>query len=373
MSDLSVWTEDERKTGGGRRRKPTHHRARRRRGGFAVVLSLLIVVALVAGGGALVLGATAKLKHVFGSSAPDYPGPGTGEVQVQVLGGDSATQIGRRLKQQGVVKSVDAFVEAANANPDSSRLQPGFYKLRRQMKSSDALAILLDPKARIQARVVLPEGLRLDETLKRLAQGSGLPLADFKSALKDARSLGLPDYAKTNAEGFLYPATYDVQPHAKAPELLKQLFASYAQAAQQAGVERTNHSPYEIVVIASLVEAEARHSQDFGKVARVVYNRLQKGMPLQFDSTVNYALKADKQLVTNADLGVDSPYNTYKHPGLPPGPIDSPGLAAMQAAVNPTPGNWLYFVTTNPATGETKFTNSYQEFLRFKQELQANQ
>jgi UPF0755 protein len=96
-------------------------------------------------------------------------------------------------------------------------------------------------------------------------------------------------------------------------------------------------------------------------------------MPLQLDSTVNYALKADKQIVTSADLGVDSPYNTYKHAGLPPGPIDSPGLAALRAAVNPTPGDWLYFVTTDPQKGTTKFTSSYQEFLRFKNELQSNQ
>jgi UPF0755 protein len=138
-------------------------------------------------------------------------------------------------------------------------------------------------------------------------------------------------------------------------------------------VTRTNRTAYEIVIIASLVEAEARDAEDFGKVARVVYNRLDQGMALQFDSTVNYALNADKEIVSNQDLGVDSPYNTYKNQGLPPGPIDSPGLAALQAAVNPTPGNWLYFVTTNPKTGETKFTDSYAQFLKYKDELKSNQ
>jgi UPF0755 protein len=155
--------------------------------------------------------------------------------------------------------------------------------------------------------------------------------------------------------------------------VLTQLFKAYATNSGQAGVTRTNRTPEEIVTIASLVEAEARNPDDYGKVARVVYNRLQQGMPLQFDSTVNYALHADKTIVTYQDLGVNSPYNTYKHTGLPPAPINSPGLAAMTAAVNPTPGNWLYFVTVDPQAGTTKFTNSYQEFLKFRNELKSNQ
>jgi len=272
-----------------------------------------------------------------------------------------------------VVASVDAFLAAASANPDSSKLQPGFYQLKAKMQAGEALALLLDPKSRVQAKVVLPEGLRLDETLKRLAAKTKLPLADYTKALKDAQSLGLPAYAKKNPEGFLFPATYDVPPNASARGVLKQLFTRYARAAEATGVERTQRSPYEIVIIASLVEAEARNADDFGKVARVVYNRLDKGMALQFDSTVNYALKADKKLVTLKDLGTNSPYNTYKNTGLPPGPINSPGERALEAAVNPPDGNWLYFVTVNPETGETKFTSSYQEFLRFKQELKSNQ
>ncbi|MGZ4640421.1 MAG: endolytic transglycosylase MltG [Actinomycetes bacterium] len=368
MTDLSVWTDEERSSRG-RRRK----RKRERKGLLAVVLSLLVVLALLAGAAFVVFGAGSKLKSVFSSGAPDYPGPGRGEVQIQVKPGDTAAAVGRTLKKADVVKSVDAFVAAAQASPDAATLQPGYYRLHRQMKATEALTLLLDPTAQIRARVTLPEGLRLDETIKKLASGSKLPASDFEKALKNAEALGLPSYARTNAEGFLYPATYDVPPNAKAADVLKQLFASYHQAADKAGVERTNRTPYEVVTIASLVEGEARHSEDFGKVARVVYNRLLQGMPLQFDSTVNYALKADKQLVTNADLGVSSPYNTYKHAGLPPGPISSPGLAAMQAAVNPTPGNWLYFVTVDPKTGKTKFTSNYKEFLRFKQELKSHQ
>jgi UPF0755 protein len=372
MTDLSVWTEDDQHT-----RRPGHRRRRKKkdhRSGFAVALALVLVLLVVGGGTAIVFGVGSKLKDVFSSTAAaDYPGPGTGSVQLEVKSGQSVADIGRTMKKLDVIKSVDAFIQVANAEPESSSVQPGFYEMQHKMRASDALAALLDPSARIQARVTLPEGLRLDETLKKLAAVTKLPLKDYEKALKNGQALGMPDYAKGNPEGFLFPATYDVQPNADANSVLKQLFTAYNTNAEQAGVMRTNRSPLEIVTIASLIEGEARHAEDYGKVARVVYNRLEKGMPLQFDSTVNYALKADKEIVTYADLGNDSPYNTYKHAGLPPGPINSPGLAAMKAAVNPTPGDWLYFVTTNPKTGETKFTGDYQEFLKFKDELKSNQ
>jgi UPF0755 protein len=352
MTELSVWADEDRPVRRRRRKKKRDHR-----GGLAVVISLLVILAVLAGGYALVQGVGSRITDALSSGAEDYPGPGEGKVVIEVTPGQTVAQVGRTLKKEDVIASVDAFLAAANAEPRSSTLQPGFYQLKRKMQAGEALALLLDPTSRVQAKVVLPEGFRLDETLKRLADSTEIPLADYKAALKDARELGLPAYAKKNAEGFLFPATYDVPPNAAAPDVLKQLFASYARAAEATGVERTKRSPYEIVIIASLVEAEARHAEDFGKVARVVYNRLE----------------ADKKLVTLEDLGTDSPYNTYKNTGLPPGPINSPGERALEAAVNPPDGNWLYFVTVDPESGETKFTGSYQEFLRFKQELKSNQ
>jgi UPF0755 protein len=367
MTDLSVWTDEQRPARRRRRKK------RERRGLLAVFIALVVIVAVGAGGYAIVRGVGGKIANALSSTTQDYPGPGEGTIQVEVVKGQSLAAVGRMLKAKGVVASVDAFVAAATANPDSAGLQPGFYRLQLKMPAGDALTALLDPASRVQAKVTLPEGLRLDETLKRLASKSGIPLADFQKALKNAKALGLPAYAKGNPEGFLFPATYEAPPKATATGLITQLFRSYARAAKSTGVERAQRPPYELVVIASLVEAEARHEQDFGKVARVVYNRLQQGMPLQFDSTVNYALKADKTIVTFKDLGTNSPYNTYKHTGLPPGPINSPGVRALTAAVNPPAGDWLYFVTVNPATGETKFTASYSQFLKFKQELVSNQ
>jgi len=371
MTDLSVWSDE--------KTRPPHRRRRRKKrargkGAMAVVVALLLILGVVGGSAALLFGLGSKVKDALSTSAaPDYPGPGTGEVTIEIKAGQTASDVGVTLKKNDVIKSTQAFFEVANANPDSSSLQPGFYQLAHKMPAADALDTLLDPSARVQARVTLPEGLRLDETLKRLATGTELPLKDFKTSLKDGKALGLPGYAAGNPEGFLYPATYEVPPDADASSVLKQLFAAYASAAEESGVERTQRDPEEIVIIASLVEAEARHAEDFGKVARVVYNRLEQGMPLQFDSTVNYALKADKEIVTYEDLGEDSPYNTYQNTGLPPAPINSPGKAAMTAAVNPTEGDWLYFVTTDPEAGTTKFTGDYDEFLKFKRELKANQ
>ena len=368
MTDLSVWSEEDTRSGPRRRRK------KERKGGVAVLVALLLVLAILGGGAALLFGLGAKVKDALTtSSAPDYPGPGEGDVVVEVKSGQTVSDVGETLEQQDVIKSTQAFFEVANSNPESSSLQPGFYALQKKMSAADALETLLDPSSRVQSRVTLPEGLRLDETLERLAAGTDLPLRDFKAAMKNADDLGLPDYAEGNPEGFLYPATYEVPPDAEAVEVVKQLFAAYADAAEKTGVERTRRDPEDIVIIASLVEAEARLPEDFGKVARVVYNRLEAGMPLQFDSTVNYALKADKKIVTYEDLGKDSPYNTYQNVGLPPAPINSPGEAAMLAAVNPTEGDWLYFVTTDPEAGVTKFTGDYDEFLKFKDELKSNQ
>jgi UPF0755 protein len=370
MTNLSVWDEEDVHPRAPRRRR----KKKERKGGLAVLIALLLVLAVIGGGAALVFGVGAKVKDALStSSAPDYPGPGTGEVVIEVKEGQTVSEVGVTLKDEDVIKSTQAFFEVANATPESSSLQPGFYALQHKMPAADALETLLDPSARVQSRVTLPEGLRLDETLKTLAKGTDIPVKDFEAALKDAEALGLPDYAQGNPEGFLYPATYEVPPNADAASVLEQLFTAYATAAEKTGVERTPRDPEEIVIIASLVEAEARNDEDFGRVARVVYNRLEAGMPLQFDSTVNYALDADKEIVTYEDLGEDSPYNTYRNTGLPPAPINSPGAKAMDAAVNPPDGDWLYFVTVDPEKGTTRFTSDYQEFLRFKDELKSNQ
>jgi UPF0755 protein len=345
---------------------------RRWRSGLAVLLSFLLV-------GGLVTGAFLGLRSVLGGlipgAAPDYTGEGTGSVVVEVKSGQTSLSIGATLEEQDVVKSADAFAEAARDDARSLTIQPGFYALRQQMKASAALALLLDPASRAEGKVVLPEGTRLTRALEIFAESTQVSPADLEAASKDTASLGLPAWAGNNLEGFVFPATYPVPPNATAQAMLRQTTERFAQAAQTVQLEQRaqnlGYTPYEILIIASMIQAEGIQS-DFGKVSRVIHNRLDKGMPLQIDATVNYALNKSELGLTNEDLEVDSAHNTYQVTGLPPTPINAPGEAALEAALSPEDGDWIYYITVNPDTGETRFTASYDEFLRWKEEYQAN-
>jgi UPF0755 protein len=361
MSELGLPMRD-------RTNPPGPDRARRRRRStLAVTLALVLVIGVA---GVAFVGVR-QVIGLFGTGPEDYPGPGTGEVQIEVAVGQTATAIARTLREQDVVASVAAFTAAARADERSTGIQPGFYRMRQQMPAADALAVLIDPAQRIQARVTVPEGLRVERVLDLLAEQTGLARADFDAALADPGTLGLPDYAQGKAEGFLFPATYDIPPGVDAPEVLRLMIRRFDQAAAQVDLDSGPLPAYELITLASLLEGEARLAEDFGRVSRVVYNRLDAGMALQFDSTISYALGENREVVTLADLEVDSPYNTYKITGLPPGPINSPGERALEMAKSPPPGDWLYFVTVDLESGETKFTDSYEEFLALKAELQA--
>ena len=356
---------------------PTAERAprrRRRRGGLASCLVLLVVAALVVAGAvaAFTFGRD-KLDALF-APPPDYTGSGTTEVLFEVRSGDTVSEIGRNLKAEGVVKSVDAFSDAAAGSDEAQDIQVGFYQLKKQLPAADALEILVDPDNLVQSSVTIPEGLRVSDILPRVAKATDIPLRRLKAAAKDAQAIGLPAYAKGNAEGYLFPATYAFPPGADATAVLRAMVERWQQAAEEADLEgaakKLGYTPGELMIVASLVEAEANRQEDRGKVARVIYNRLETDATnglLQIDATVNYALGRNLGLgLTTEDLQVDSPYNTRKNPGLPPTPIEAPGDEAIEAAANPTPGDWIYYVTVDLDTGETRFTDDYDQFLDWK-------
>jgi UPF0755 protein len=305
----------------------------------------------------------------------DYAGGGSGEVTVVVTRGDTLTEIGGKLKEAGVVLSADSFVNAASVDDRSGTIGPGRYTLKRQMSSIAALDLMLDPASRASSRLVLPEGLRLEQTVSVAVEATDLPKSDFQKVLQQPGQLGLPAWAKDRPEGFMFPASYDLTGDETARSVLRQLVKRFDQASSDVGLEdrasALGLSPYQVLIVASLLQAEVS-PPDFDKAARVIYNRLDQGMPLQLDSTVSYALGlTDIQL--NADqLATSSPYNTYVRRGLPPRPINSPGEAALEAALSPAKGKWLYFVSIDPRTDETKFTKSYSGFLKLKAEFQAN-
>lgn len=353
---------------------------RRRRRMLLTAPSIALSMAVIVG---VVVVFTAGVGKVLGAKdAGDYVGDGTTPVEITVHKGDSARAIARTLEAAGVVKSTSAFIAVAEANPDARNIQPGIYKLKKKMSAEAAVTAMLDPHNLIGGRVTIPEGTRLSKTISILTQEGKLKEADIAAALAAPTVLRLPDWVpasvkgKNAAEGFLFPATYVIDDTSSAVSVLRAMVARFSETADaiglRAGAAKLHLSPYQVVIVASLIEAEVKLPQDYPRVARVIYNRLAKNMPLQLDSTVNYALGTSDLLLTRQQLDSNSPYNTYKHGGLPPGPIDSPGKAALQAALAPAAGDWLYFVTVDPATGETQFTSSLAEFNKFKQEFQQN-
>lgn len=336
----------------------------RRRSGLTLLVVLIVLVVLAGGAWA---GLTA-IGNPF-ASPPDYHGTGIGSVVVQVHAGQTASDIARTLAKADVVKSTGAFVDAAKSNDRSRGIAPGYYRLRHKMSGAAALALMLDPSSRVQSAVTIPEGFRVDQVLARIAEKTQLKLADLQAVARQPRGLPLPAWADGRLEGFLFPATYDFDPGTTAQVALADMVNQFDAVAKniglEAGAKALGYSPYDVVTVASLVEREAKIPADYGKVARVIYNRLRAHMPLQLDSTVNYALGKNKTTVTIKDTKVASPYNTYLHPGLPPTPIASPGERALQAALRPTPGSWLYFVTMDDA-GHNAFATSYDDFLSLK-------
>jgi UPF0755 protein len=309
---------------------------------------------------------------VFGSGA-DYSGEGSGTVEVVVNPGDSAATIGRTLAKAGVVKSGSAFTSAAAADSRSVNLQPGTYKLHSHMKASLALALMLNPKSLVSYTVPIPEGFTVKEIVDRVAAETPITVADMQKVLAQPGSLGLPSYANGHVEGFLFPATYTVQPGETALELLKAMVARFGQAERDdhlaAGAARLNLSEYQVLILASMVQAEGRLIPDFPKIAEVFINRLHRGMTLGSDATLIYAL--GHAPLTATDLQSTSPYNTRKYTGFPPTPINSPGDAAIQAVLHHPNGPYLYFVTIDRA-GHTAFTTTLAKFNQLVAQSRAN-
>lgn len=339
---------------------------KKRRSGCAVLLAFVVLAGALGGGG--YVGYQYYENHI--AAAPDYVGNGTGSVTVYIPDGATVAQIGNILKNNGVVKSVEAFTAAANG----ASIQGGSYTLRQQMSAAAAVTLITSPSA--QNALVIPEGWRATQIYAALDKYLGLASGTTANAAKGS-GLGLPSYAGGNPEGFLFPSRYSISKSSKPADALAamvgQAQSEYGADDLQARAQALGETPYQIIIIASLIQAEAKQPQDFGKVSRVIYNRLQQQMALDFDSTINYAKGRSTLHTTTADTLYPSPYNTYLHKGLPPGPIDNPGHQAIEAALNPTSGNWLYYVTVKP--GDTRFTASYAvqqqnvaAFNRYQQE-----
>ena len=304
----------------------------------------------------------------------DYPGPGSAKITVDIPSGASLDEIGGILVSKDVIKSSKAWNTAIRSEERATSVQSGRYLMKTQMRAIDALRLLINPGgSKIRLSFTVPEGLRLTAQVDVLAKETKIKKASYVAALGKPKSLGLPKYAKNRPEGFFFPDTYELTAESTAASTLEQMVTQYKAVTKDIGFEssakKLGYSPYEVLTVASIIEREVNREEYRAKVARVLYNRLDKGRKLELDSTVIYAGKLTTNTTTPKARKIKSKYNTYRYKGLPPGPIAAPGRAAMQAAANPEKGKWMYFVTVNFDTGETKFATTEAEFNKIRQEF----
>lgn len=373
MSHLEddIFDEPEHRRGRTRRRA-RQDRSSGRRGASCV--AVVLATALVLGAVVFAFGSLRSLIP-GGGEDKDFEGPGHGKVEVEVASGASGSEIGETLVEAGVVKSTSRFTEVAAAQPDkAAAIQPGTYSMLEEMPAADAFDRLADPANRVAKGITIPEGQWRSEIYERLSEGTGVSVEEYEQAEK-SDELKLPAEANDSVEGWLFPSTYEFDDDASAVDQLNEMIAMTTDELEEAGVERSDWE--RTLTVASIVEGEAGEA-DRAKVARVVENRLEDtsgptvGM-LQMDSTIHYMLQKRGTITTSdKERNTDSPYNTYKNQGLPPGPINNPGAEAIKAAGSPEEGDWLFFVTVDPDTGETKFAESESEHQQNVQEFCEN-
>jgi UPF0755 protein len=305
----------------------------------------------------------------------DYEGLGQGTVQVVIEPGDTGTDIATTLYAQGVVASEQAFINAAKANADSSGIKPGFYFMQREMRAEYALLALLDPNNRDLRKITVPEGKAVDYYYDKIASLTGASLDEVKVAAEDTVALGLPAEAGGNLEGWLFPSTYQFNPGVTPSDVLREMISTTIKTLDAQGVAPEDR--LRILTVASLIEKEAKLDVDRPLISGVISNRLAADMRLELDATVKYIAPSEGAFVSADDKLVDSPYNTYKYTGLPPGPISGSGVASIEAAVLPASHDYFFYVTINLETGETYYANTYDEHLKntqiLRQWIDANQ
>lgn len=341
-----------------RRKAARVRKARRRRTTWVV----LVVLVLVGGAGYLVW---SMLGDMLGgdsnvATATDYPGPGHGSVEVVVNPGDSGQAIGRTLKEAGVVASVTAFADAYDSTPGATGIQPGTYSMLLEIPAADAVAALLNPATRLEEKLAVPEGRRASQIFELVAKATGASVDEVAQLAQDGSAIGLPEQAGGEVEGWLFPATYAIQPDDDAKSVLTAMVAKTVQVLTDLKVPEDAWQ--ETLIKASLVEREGKHDEDRPKIARTIENRLEQDWRLDIDAAVAYGAGVNGTELTQAMLDdTSNPYNLRRLKGLPPTPIASPGAASIKAVQNPADGDWMYWCTVNLTSGETWFSETEAE------------
>ncbi|MBQ5557428.1 MAG: endolytic transglycosylase MltG [Aeriscardovia sp.] len=349
-------------------------RRRKRQRRTITVASVLALLAVLCGVGAWVFcemnenGSFAWIQDEF---AHDYPGPGYGSVQFTVYANDTATEIGERLATQHVVASKRVFVNAVEADNDQSNLQPGTFDLKYHMNAQQVVAILVDPNKAKDLLQVRSDTRAMDIVSQIVADNPAWTTAQVTAALNNKGVGVLPPCANGSYEGWLQPGTYDPKSYKTPADMLAAMVKARIAALDALNVP-TGPQREKILTIASIIGGEVNQSQYYGKVSRVIANRLAQNMPLGMDSVIAYGNNTQDNELTEAMLtDTSNPYNDRIHVGLPPTPINQPNSEMIKAAMNPTPGTWVYFVTVNLDTGETKFTDNNAQFQQYKSQYEA--
>ena len=335
---------------------------------FGLVLVLLIAV-IIAGAG---------YKYIHGIGEP-LDSSSQEKISIDIPSGSGTAAIGRILEEDGVIKSARQFKIKSRMDKNDGKYRTGVYELSPSMDMDEIMQILMDGSQNT-LRFMVPEGYTLKQIADKFAEtGNGTAEdflnetqnGDFDFEYNDQMVDGEKRY-----EGFLYPDTYEIYKNESAHGIIQRMLTRFEQvydaAADEATVDTSKYSVFDLVTVASLIEREVKLDEERPLVASVIYNRLNKNMKLQMCSTVQYALGTPKARLMNSDLKIDSPYNTYQNAGLPAGPIASPGQASISAALHPADTDYLYFVLTSAGSGKHNFASTGDDFSSYREDYLAS-
>lgn len=327
---------------------------------------LLVLLAVIAGVGAWYL-----LRPQPAEIAGE---PGT-PVHVVIEAGSTTSDIAALLEDLGVIDSAFSFRLKTKAAEADGKLRAGEYDMTTGMSYEDAIAMLKRGPVLTYYTVPIPEGFTAEQIAARFAERAHIPAEELLALMTTGAEQFAADHPYLagayggSLEGFLFPATYEVEEGTTATEVVELMLDTFDENVAKldlAYAAGRDLDLKDVVIIASILEREAQLSEEFPLVSSVIYNRLAKPMRLQLCATVMYTMPDGTTSLTNDDLEQDSPYNTYLHDGLPVGPISNPGLAALTAASAPAETDYLYYVLTGKDGSQT-FCATYDEFLRAKQ------
>ena len=355
------------------KRDPRDGRPQKRHRWVGWLVAVVVILGL-AGGGAAYAWANyePQIRKALGWELPppDYVGEGSGEATIVISSGDTGVEVTNSLLDAGVIKSFDTFYNLLLIQDPAVQFFPGFYVLAEKMSSEAALVALQNPGSRVEHTALIPEGKSIDQVFDILSNATDIPVADFEAAAADPASYGVPAEAPS-LEGYLFPATYKFDPSVDARSVLTTLVERTFASLDAAGVAPADR--HKVLTMAALIQREAgRDKNDFYKVSRVFTNRLKEGWHLESDATVSYGTGRTHTVWTTSAERADTSnkYNTYANPGLPIGPIGAAGDLAIDAALNPVDGPWFYFVPINLDTGETVFSETFQQHNAAVRQLQ---